>query len=75
MRLWMATTALVALPLAAQSQTAPQIAPSADARAPNAQGDVAVTIYQNGQSLVQDLRQLDLPAGRTRQDLDRKSVV
>ena len=68
MRLWMATTALVALPLAAQAQTAPQIAPSADARAGNAQGDVAVTIYQNGQSLVQDLRQLDLPAGRTRHD-------
>ncbi|MEO6218699.1 MAG: DUF4139 domain-containing protein [Sphingomonas sp.] len=68
MRLWVATTALVALPLAAQAQTAPQIAPSADLRTPNAQGDVAVTIYQNGQSLVQDLRQLDLAAGRTRQD-------
>jgi len=73
MRLWVATTALVALPLATQAQTAPQIAPSADlrtpnAQGPNAQGDVAVTIYQNGQSLVQDLRQLDLAAGRTRQD-------
>ena len=68
MCLWVATTALVALPLAAQAQTAPQIAPSADLRTPNAQGDVAVTIYQNGQSLVQDLRQLDLGAGRTRQD-------
>ncbi|MFZ1742560.1 MAG: DUF4139 domain-containing protein [Pontixanthobacter sp.] len=31
-----------------------------------AQGDVAVTIYQNGQSLVQDVRQLDIAAGRSR---------
>src|SRR3569623_1958789 len=35
---------------------------------PSAQGDVAVTIYQNGQALIQDVRQLDLPAGRTRQE-------
>ncbi|OAN65447.1 DUF4139 domain-containing protein [Sphingomonas sp. TDK1] len=33
-----------------------------------AQGDLAVTIYQNGQSLVQDVRTLDLAAGRTRQE-------
>lgn len=31
-----------------------------------AQGDVSVTIYQNGQSLVQDIRQLDIGAGRNR---------
>jgi hypothetical protein len=31
-----------------------------------AQGDVAVTIYQNGQSLVQDVRQLDIQRGRSR---------
>ncbi len=31
-----------------------------------AQGDVAVTIYQNNQALVQDIRQLDIPRGRTR---------
>ncbi len=31
-----------------------------------AQGDVSVTIYQNGQSLVQDIRQLDIPRGTTR---------
>lgn len=31
-----------------------------------AQGDVAVTIYQNGQSLVQDVRQLNIAAGRSR---------
>ena len=33
---------------------------------PNAQGDVAVTIYNNGQALVQDVRQLNIPAGRAR---------
>ncbi|WP_293841884.1 DUF4139 domain-containing protein [Sphingopyxis sp.] len=32
----------------------------------NAQGDVAVTIYNNGQSLVQDERQLSVVAGRNR---------
>lgn len=32
----------------------------------NAQGDVAVTIYNNGQSLVQDDRQLSVTAGRNR---------
>ena len=31
-----------------------------------AQGDVSVTIYQNGQSLVQDIRQLNIPRGTTR---------
>ena len=31
-----------------------------------AQGDVAVTIYNNGQALVQDVRQLSIPTGRTR---------
>src|SRR3569623_1944882 len=35
---------------------------------PSAQGDVAVTIYQNGQALIQDVRQLELPGGRTRQE-------
>ena len=34
----------------------------------SAQGDVAVTIYNNDLALVQDMRQLDLPAGRTRQE-------
>ncbi|MDN3645106.1 DUF4139 domain-containing protein [Pontixanthobacter aestiaquae] len=31
-----------------------------------AQGDVSVTIYQNGQSLVQDIRQLNIERGRSR---------
>lgn len=34
----------------------------------SAQGDVAVTIYQNGQSLVQDNRQMNLPSGRSKQE-------
>lgn len=33
-----------------------------------AQGDLSITIYQNGQALVQDVRTLDLVAGRTRQE-------
>ena len=33
-----------------------------------AQGDVAVTIYNNNRALVEDKRILDLPAGRSRQE-------
>jgi hypothetical protein len=61
MRLW--ALLLAGVPFAAQAQTA--AVPSPDQ---NAQGDLSVTIYQNGQSLVQDVRQLDLAAGRTRQE-------
>src|SRR3546814_6352337 len=32
------------------------------------QGELAVTIYYGGQSLVQDIRQIAFPAGRTRQE-------
>jgi hypothetical protein len=60
-RLW--ALVLAGVPLAAQAQTA--AIPSPDQ---TAQGDLSVTIYQNGQSLVQDVRQLDLAAGRTRQE-------
>lgn len=35
---------------------------------PSAQGDVAVTIYNNNLALVQDKRELRLPAGKSRQD-------
>ena len=35
---------------------------------PTAQGDVAVTIYNNNLALVQDIRQLAIPAGRSRQE-------
>jgi hypothetical protein len=34
----------------------------------SAQGEVAVTIYNNNLALVQDRRQLDIPAGRSRQE-------
>lgn len=49
------------LPAAAFSQTA-----SVDPTGATAQGDVAVTIYNGGQSLVQDDRQLSVNAGRNR---------
>ena len=42
----------------AMAQSAPQ----------TSQGDVAVTIYNNGQALVQDSRTLNLPQGRSRQE-------
>ncbi|MBW3535082.1 MAG: DUF4139 domain-containing protein, partial [Gemmatimonadetes bacterium] len=54
-----AAAALAALASGAAAQQA------ADGE-PNAQGDVAVTIYNNGQALVQDVRQINIPSGRTR---------
>ncbi|OJY63595.1 MAG: DUF4139 domain-containing protein [Sphingobium sp. 66-54] len=36
--------------------------------AQNAQGDVSVTIYNNNLALVQDVRQVSLPAGKSRQE-------
>ncbi len=52
--------ALVATPGMASAQTA---LPGG-----NAQGDVALTIYSDGTTLVQDTRQLNLPTGVTRQE-------
>lgn len=51
------------LPLFAQDATTVAVPGGA-----TAQGDVAVTIYQNGQSLVQDTRRLSMPAGRSKQE-------
>lgn len=51
-------------PIAANAQTAPPPAPAET----TAQGDVAVTIYNNNLALVQDRRTLSLPAGRSRQE-------
>jgi hypothetical protein len=51
---------LVATPLFGQAQIPP---PSQ-----SAQGEVAVTIYNNNLALVQDRRQIDVPAGRSRQE-------
>ena len=45
---------------ASLAQTSPE--------APSAQGNVAVTIYNDNLALVQDTRQLDLPARRSRQE-------
>ncbi len=52
---------VAAWPLAANAQQIP--APDK-----TAQGDLAITIYQNNQALVQDVRTLDLAAGRVRQE-------
>src|SRR5690554_6873839 len=52
----MLPAALLPAPLAAQDIADPEA---------TAQGDVSVTIYNNGQSLVQDVRRLDIPAGRS----------
>lgn len=52
------SAALVAVAAAAQSAPADPDA--------TAQGDVSVTIYNNGQALVQDVRQLAIASGRSR---------
>lgn len=46
----------------------------ADASAQSAQGDVQVTIYNSGVSLVQDARTLTLPRGRSRQEFPEVSA-
>ena len=50
----------VAAPLVAQ--------PMVPAPSQTAQGDISVTIYNNNRALIEDKRQLDLPAGRSRQE-------
>jgi hypothetical protein len=62
--------AALAAPLLAQSATTVAVPGEA-----NAQGDVAVTIYQNGQSLVQDSRQMAMPAGRSKQEFPDVSAM
>lgn len=62
--LWLfAAGGALAAPLLAQDTTTVAVPGEA-----TAQGDVAVTIYQNGQSLVQDTRKLNMPAGRSKQE-------
>ena len=56
-----ATTALAAMPLSAQTDAEALADPDA-----TAQGDVSVTIYNGGLSLVQDIRPLTFEAGRSR---------
>lgn len=62
---------MVPAPVSAQSEPPfpvppPATPPASGAAAATAQGDVSVTIYTNDVALVQDVRQLELPAGRTR---------
>ncbi len=61
---------VMAAPLFAQSATTVAVPGEA-----TAQGDVAVTIYQNGQSLVQDMRRVNMPAGRSKQEFPDVSAV
>jgi len=53
---------VVALAWAGQPATAQ------DPTAGNAQGQLSVTIYNGGQALVQDIRQITFPTGRSRQE-------
>ena len=62
MRRLLALGLVVAAPLAAQIQ------PVLPSPSKTAQGDVAVTIYNDGRALIQDRRQLNLPGGRSKQD-------
>jgi hypothetical protein len=58
----MAGVGLLTAPIIALAQTASQSAPQ------TAQGDVSVTIYNNNLALVQDVRQVTLGQGRSRQE-------
>ncbi|UUR07181.1 DUF4139 domain-containing protein [Sphingomonas glaciei] len=60
-----AALAPLGTPLLPPSPAFAQAIPAPDA---SAQGDVAVTIYNNDLALVQDRRELALPAGRSRQE-------
>ncbi len=60
---WLCSALAAASPLSAQPVPQMVLAPSS-----TAQGDVSVTIYNNNRALVEDRRQMDLPAGRSRQE-------
>jgi hypothetical protein len=55
-------------PLMAQNAEANAAAQGSTGQGSAGQGDVAVTIYNNNLALVQDIRQVNLPAGTTRQE-------
>ena len=65
LRTRLATATILCWPAVAAAQTAP-VQPETATR--SAQGDVAVTIYNNDLALVQDTRQLALPRGRSVQE-------
>ena len=60
----MVLSGLALVPAIALAQPSPKDPPSTGG---TAQGDLSVTIYSNDLALVQDVRRLDLPSGRTRQ--------
>ncbi|MBA4355919.1 MAG: DUF4139 domain-containing protein, partial [Novosphingobium sp.] len=60
-----ATAISVGAPALVYAQSAPQ----------TAQGDVSLTIYNNDLALVQDVRQMALPMGRTRQEFPDVSAA
>ncbi|MEO7634648.1 MAG: DUF4139 domain-containing protein [Sphingomicrobium sp.] len=62
--LLLAGAALFVAGSAAAQPTANAVPPPAQ----TAQGDIAVTIYNNNRALIEDKRSLDLPAGRSRQE-------
>lgn len=58
--------ATLAAGAAAQSAPPSEAAVPGEGASQSAQGDVAITIYNNNLALVQDLRQLAIPAGKSR---------
>ena len=60
--------ALFLLPCLAAAPALAQIQAEIPPPSQSAQGEVSVTIYNNNLALVQDRRQLDIPAGRSRQE-------
>jgi hypothetical protein len=60
--------------LALAAATLPAMA-SAQSAPTSAQGDVSLTIYNNDLALVQDVRQMSLPTGRTRQEFPDVSAA
>ena len=68
-RLAMVGATIAGLPISAHAQTAPEPEPApVEIATRSAQGDVAVTIYNNDLALIQDTRQLSLPRGRSVQE-------
>jgi len=63
-------TMIAALPLLGLAVPA-----SAQSAPPSAQGEVALTIYNNDLALIQDVRQMSLPSGRSRQEFPDVSAA
>ncbi len=64
--------AMFAVPLSATAPDATTVAVPGEA---TAQGDIAVTIYNNGQALVQDTRRIAPPSGRSKQEFPDVSAI